>query len=134
MIAATQIALLPCPGEPPHVRSVAPAFGAQRDALSGDRPRAEPAPRRLQPLSEFLDRRAGFQLRLQQTVEALSVLAMTYYGVGVGVGAYLLKPLAKAASINKSLVTKIAVAVIGLVVVLNVRRMRRRLVREHTSG
>ena len=132
MIAATQIALLPCPGEPPHGRSVALAFGTQRDALSGVRPRAEPASRRLQPLSEFLDRRTGFQLRLQQTVEALSVLAMTYYGVGVG--AYLLKPLAKAASINKSLVTKIAVAVIGLVVVLNVRRMRRRLVREHTSG
>ena len=114
------------------MRSVAPAFGAQRDALSGDRPRAEPAPRRLQPLSEFLDRRAGFQLRLQQTVEGLSVLAMTYYGVGVG--AYLLKPLAKAASINESLVTMIAVPVIGLVVVLNVRRLRRRLVREHTSS
>ena len=121
MIAATQIALLPCPGEPPHVRSVAPAFGAQRDALSGVR-----------PLSEFLDRRAGFQLRLQQTVEALSVLAMTHYGVGLG--AYLLKPLAKAASINKSLVTMIAVPVIGLVVVLNLRRLRRRLVREPTSG
>ena len=83
-------------------------------------------------MSEFLDRRAGFQLRLQQTVEALSVLAMTYYGVGVG--AYLLKPLAKAASINESLVTMIAVPVIGLVVVLNVRRLRRRLVREHTSS
>jgi uncharacterized membrane-anchored protein len=29
MIAATQIALLPCPGEPPHVRSVAPVFGSE---------------------------------------------------------------------------------------------------------
>ena len=114
------------------MRSVAPAFGAQRDALSGDRPRAEPAPRRLQPLSEFLDRRSSSQLRLQQTVEGLSVIAMTYYGVGLS--AYLLKPLAEAAGINESLVTMLAVPVIGLVVVLNVRRLRRRLVREHTSS
>ena len=132
MIAATQITRRPCPGEPPHVRSVALAFGTQRDALSGVRPRAEPAPRRLQPVSEFLDRRAGSQLRLQQTVEGLSAIAMTYYGVGLG--AYLLKPLAKAAGINESLVTMIPVPVIGLVVLLNLRRLRRRLVREHTSG
>ena len=114
------------------MRSVAPTFGAQRDALSGDRPRAEPAPRRLQPLSEFLNRRAGLQLRLQQTVAGLSVIAMTYYGVGLS--AYPLKPLAQAASISKSLVTMIAVPVIGLMVVLNLRRLCRRLVREPTSG
>ena len=29
MTAATQIALPPCPGEPPHGRSVAPAFGSE---------------------------------------------------------------------------------------------------------
>ena len=88
--------------------------------------------RQNQALLASMDRRAGFQLRLQQTVEGLSVIAMTYYGVGLG--AYLFKPLAKAAGINEGLVTMIAVPVIGLVVLLNVRRVRRKLVREHTSG
>ncbi len=88
--------------------------------------------RQNQALLASMDRRAGFQLRLQQTVEGLSVIAMTYYGVGLG--AYLLKPLAKAAGINEALVTMIAVPVIGLAVLFNVRRVRRHLMREHSQG
>ncbi len=85
--------------------------------------------RQNQALLASMDRRAGFQLRLQQTVEGLSVIAMTYYGVGLA--AYSLKPLAKASGINESLVTMIAVPVIGLVVLITMRRLRSRLVREH---
>ncbi len=88
--------------------------------------------RQNQALLASMDRRAGLQLRLQETVEGLSVMAMTYYGVGLG--AYLFKPLAKSAGIHEGLVTMIAVPVIGLAVLFNVRRLRRRLVREHTSG
>ena len=57
-------------------------------------------------------KRQGLQLRLQETVEGLSVIAMTYYGVGLA--SYLLKPLAKAAGVNDALVTMIAVPVIGM--------------------
>jgi uncharacterized membrane-anchored protein len=45
-------------------------------------------------LLDSMDRRAKLQLRLQQTVEGLSVVAIGYYGVGL-VG-YLLKGLEKA--------------------------------------
>jgi uncharacterized membrane-anchored protein len=81
--------------------------------------------RQNQALLASMDKRQGMQLRLQETVEGLSVIAMTYYGVGLG--AYLLKPLAKALGANESLVTMAAVPVIGLLVLVNVRRLRRRL-------
>ena len=81
--------------------------------------------RQNQALLASMDRRQGLQLRLQETVEGLSVIAMTYYGVGIG--AYLLKPVAKAAGIQEGLVTLVAVPVIGLAVLLHMRRVRRRL-------
>jgi uncharacterized membrane-anchored protein len=84
--------------------------------------------RQNQALLASLDRRQGLQLRLQETVEGLSVLAMTYYGVGLG--GYLLKPLAHALGIADSLVTMVAVPVIGLLVLVNLRKLRRRLRRE----
>jgi len=85
--------------------------------------------RQNQALLASMDRRQGLQLRLQETVEGLSVIAMTYYGVGIA--AYLLKPLAKALGANESLFTLLAVPLIGLAVLVNVRRLRRRLMREH---
>jgi uncharacterized membrane-anchored protein len=88
--------------------------------------------RQNQALLASMDRRAGLQLRLQETVEGLSVIAMTYYGVGLG--AYLLKPLAHAAGINEALVTMIAVPVIGVLVLVNMRRLRRHLAREHAAA
>jgi uncharacterized membrane-anchored protein len=83
--------------------------------------------RQNQALLASMDKRQGLQLRLQETVEGLSVIAMTYYGVGLA--SYLLKPLAKAAGMNDALVTMIAVPVIGMLVLTSVRRVRRRLVR-----
>ena len=84
--------------------------------------------RQNQALLASLDRRQGMQLRLQETVEGLSVIAMTYYGVGLS--GYLLKPLAKAVGASESLVTLLAVPVIGLLVLLSMRRLRKRLVEE----
>lgn len=84
--------------------------------------------RQSQALLASMDRRAGFQLRLQETVEGLSVIAMTYYGVGLA--GYLLKPLAKAIGASEALVTMVAVPLIGALVFVNMRRVRRRLARE----
>lgn len=62
-----------------------------------------------------MDRRALLQLRLQQTVEGLSIVVLSYYGVGL-VG-YLAKGLKQAGvALNADLVTGIAVPlVVGLV-------------------
>jgi uncharacterized membrane-anchored protein len=87
--------------------------------------------RQNQALLGSLDRRQGLQLRLQETVEGLSVLAMTYYGVGLA--GYLLKPIAKAAGWNEALVTMLAVPVIGAIVLIGMRRLRSRLALEHVG-
>jgi uncharacterized membrane-anchored protein len=62
-----------------------------------------------------MDRRALLQLRLQQTVEGLSIVVLSYYGVGL-VG-YLAKGLKQAGvALNADLVTGMAVPlVVGLV-------------------
>lgn len=88
--------------------------------------------RQNQAVLASMDRRQGMQLRLQETVEGLSVTAMTYYGVGLA--SYLLKPLAKTVGLSESLVTMLAVPVIGLIVLVGMRRVRRRLLAsEHRS-
>ncbi|GMG84693.1 DUF3422 domain-containing protein [Paralimibaculum aggregatum] len=76
-----------------------------------------------QQLLESMDRRAALQLRLQQTVEGLSVVAISYYAVSLA--SYLLVPLAKAAGISKELLTAaVAVPVIAGVWAF-VRRIRK---------
>lgn len=47
-----------------------------------------------------MDRRADLQLRLQHTVEGLSVVAISYYAVGLL--SYALYPLAAKLSVDKS--------------------------------
>jgi len=81
--------------------------------------------RQNQSLLASLDRRQGMQLRLQEMVEGLSVIAMTYYGVGLA--AYALKPMAKALNMNESWVVVAAVPAVALLVMLNLRRLRRHL-------
>ena len=88
--------------------------------------------RQNQALLASMDRRQGMQLRLQETVEGLSVIAMTYYGVGLA--SYLLKPLAKAAGIGEAVVTMLAVPLIGALVLIGLRRVRRRLQSEETGA
>jgi uncharacterized membrane-anchored protein len=79
-----------------------------------------------QALLVSMDRRAKLQLRLQQTVEGLSVAAISYYVAGL-VG-YLAKA-AKAAGVpwNPDLVVGATVPVVAVVALLAIRRARRRI-------
>jgi uncharacterized membrane-anchored protein len=72
-----------------------------------------------------MNRRARLQLRLQQTVEGLSVAAISYYTVGL-VG-YLLKGAHDAGlPADPTIGTAISVPIVVLLVALIVRRIRRR--------
>ncbi len=78
-----------------------------------------------QRLLESMDRRADLALRLQHTVEGLSVVAISYYAVSLA--AYLAAPLAKAAEISKEALTAaLVLPVVGLVWLM-IRRIRTRL-------
>ena len=82
-----------------------------------------------QALLASMDRRAKLQLRLQQTVEGLSVAAVTYYIVG------LVGYLAKAGKtlglgLDPELVMAAAVPLVALLAALGVRHIRRTVSRE----
>lgn len=77
-------------------------------------------------LLRSMDRRAAMQLRLQEMVEGLSVVVLSYYGLGLL--AYLLKGLKQfGLSINTDLFTGIAVPVVAVTVYLSLRLTRKRL-------
>lgn len=81
--------------------------------------------RQNQALLASMDRRAKLQLRLQQTVEGLSLAAIVYYVVG------LLGYLAKAGKaggidVDPDLAVGIALPLVALAVLLALRRARRR--------
>jgi uncharacterized membrane-anchored protein len=81
--------------------------------------------RQNQSLLASMDRRAKLQLRLQQTVEGLSVAAIVYYTAGL-VG-YVAKGLkAGGAPINADLAVLLAIPVLAILVVSAVRRARKR--------
>jgi uncharacterized membrane-anchored protein len=78
-----------------------------------------------QRLLESMDRRADLALRLQHTVEGLSVVAISYYAVSLA--AYLAAPLAHAVGIAKEgLLALLVLPVIGLVWLM-IRRIRNHL-------
>jgi uncharacterized membrane-anchored protein len=77
-----------------------------------------------QSLLESMDRRAGLQLRLQETVEGLSIIAISYYSVSLA--GYLLAPFARPEMSKDTLTGLVAVPIILIVIGL-VRRMRRKL-------
>ncbi|MBV7379083.1 DUF3422 family protein [Maritimibacter dapengensis] len=77
-----------------------------------------------QALLESMDRRADLQLRLQQTVEGLSVVAISYYAVSLG--AYLLGPVAKAMHIDKAELLALITLPVVAVVWFTVRRIRKK--------
>jgi uncharacterized membrane-anchored protein len=69
-------------------------------------------------------------LRLQETVEGLSVAAITYYAVGLF--GYLIKGLHGAGLPGEpELLTGLAVVPIGLIVALGLRRLRQSIMRRH---
>ena len=78
-----------------------------------------------QRLLESMDKRADLQLRLQKTVEGLSVVAISYYAVGLISG--MVKPAAVAAGLADAMVTALVTPPVVLLVWLAVRRIRRKL-------
>jgi uncharacterized membrane-anchored protein len=76
-------------------------------------------------LLTMLNNRGRMQLRLQQTVEGLSVAAISYYLVGLV--NYLLKGVRDAGyPVDSTIGTAIAVPIIVVVIAFIVRRIRRR--------
>ena len=71
-----------------------------------------------------MNRRAEAQLRLQQTVEGLSVAAITYYIVGL-VGYAAKGLLAAGLAVNVEAVTALSIPVVALAVALGVRQVRK---------
>lgn len=85
--------------------------------------------RQNQAVLESMNRRAKMQLRLQQTVEGLSVVAITYYLASL-VG-YLAKGLeAVGFAVDPYLATGISIPVVALAVAMGVGRLRRTVMRK----
>ena len=79
-----------------------------------------------QRLLSSMERRARLQLRLQQTVEGLSVAAISYYLVGLV--AYLAKAAkSRGLPVDPDLVAGLAVPAVLLIVWLGVKRIRRKV-------
>ena len=76
-----------------------------------------------QALLASMDKRADLQLRLQHTVEGLSVVAISYYAVGLL--NYLLAPAAKAAHLPKELMSAGLVALVFAAVWLMLRAIKK---------
>lgn len=72
---------------------------------------------------ETMDKRAALQLRLQETVEGLSVVAISYYAVSLLVK--FLYPLGKQVGLTESWVGAIVVAPVVLTVWMMVRNIRK---------
>jgi uncharacterized membrane-anchored protein len=82
--------------------------------------------RQNQALLASMDRRAKLQLRLQQTVEGLSVAAIVYYVAGV-VG-YLAKGLkAGGVHVEPDLIVGIVIPIVAVLVMIEVRHARKRV-------
>ena len=75
-----------------------------------------------QKLLESMDRRSDLQLRLQRTVEGLSVVAISYYAVSLA--AYAVYPLAKEIGISKEMAVAGLTPLVVAVVWLALRRIR----------
>ena len=90
--------------------------------------------RQNQELLHQMNRRAKLQLRLQETVEGLSVVAITYYASQIV--HYLAKAASKfAPAISPELATGISIPLIAVAVALGLRRMRKQLAaEEHNAG
>lgn len=78
-----------------------------------------------QALLASMDRRADAQLRLQHTVEGLSVVAISYYAVSLAT--YLFGPLAYPMGIDKTALTAALVLPVVALVWLMLQRIRKRL-------
>lgn len=78
-----------------------------------------------QALLESMDKRADLQLRLQKTVEGLSVVAISYYAVSLA--SYLFYPLATPLGLSKGTITAILTLPVVGIVWLMIRRIRSKM-------
>ena len=76
-------------------------------------------------LLESMDRRADLQLRLQKTVEGLSIVAISYYALNLA--AYIVTPFAYEAGIEDKLMKAILTPIVIGAVWLMVRQIRKHL-------
>jgi uncharacterized membrane-anchored protein len=72
-----------------------------------------------------MDKRADLQLRLQRTVEGLSVVAISYYAVNLVL--YVGGPLEKFYGISKTLMAGVATPLVLLGVWWMIKRIHKRL-------
>lgn len=76
-----------------------------------------------QELLESMDRRSDLQLRLQETVEGLSVVAISYYALNLA--SYLLAPTVEPMGWSKTWLTAVLVPPVVLFVWMMIRRIRK---------
>jgi uncharacterized membrane-anchored protein len=82
-----------------------------------------------QSLLESMNRRAKTQLRLQTTIEGLSVAAVTYYVVGlVGITAKGIESMGVA--LNVTIVTMASIPIVAALAFLGIHRLRAKISRE----
>lgn len=75
-----------------------------------------------------MDRRAAQQARLQETVEGISVVAISYYAVSLL--SYLLAPVAKLADLSKTTLAALLVLPVVALVWWSMHRLKERLIRK----
>ncbi|WP_400082326.1 DUF3422 family protein [Yoonia sp. R78084] len=78
-----------------------------------------------QELLTSMDKRADLQLRLQRTVEGLSVVAISYYAVNLVL--YVIAPISEPLGIGKVLMAALATPVVLLFVWLMINRIRKHM-------
>jgi uncharacterized membrane-anchored protein len=78
-----------------------------------------------QKLLESMDKRADLQLRLQRTVEGLSVVAISYYAVNLA--SYAIHPFTDYMKVSKGVATAVATPLVILLVWAMIRRIRRQI-------
>ncbi len=78
-----------------------------------------------QKLLESMDRRSDLQLRLQHTVEGLSVVAISYYAVSLAT--YMLAPSSGYLGLSKGVMTAMITPVVILAVWLSIKALRRKI-------
>ncbi len=88
--------------------------------------------RQNQELLTQMNRRAKLQLRLQETVEGLSVVVLTYYGSQLV--QYLAKGTKEVHHFNTDVITAVSIPLIAGLVAWGTRRMRRKLAAEEAAG
>ena len=78
-----------------------------------------------QALLTSMDKRSDLQLRLQHTVEGLSVVAISYYALNLAL--YMLGPVQYAMDISKTTLAAVATPLVVLLVWASLRRIRKHM-------